>query len=488
MKILMVCSEFAPIAKTGGLADAVSGLSTALTDRGHDVRVLIPHYDHLATVAAAPAILVADSGGFRFHAWPFAGKGPRLYSVELVGSREPVIYTGDERDALRFLQLSVAALRFGDAIGWRPEILHSHDWQTGLVSALPGARELAPTVLTIHNMGHQGAYSAKVLAGNEFADLSKLVDPRARSRRAINYLRAGILSATEITTVSPTYAKEIQTRALGMGLHTVIAPRARDLSGILNGIDTAIWNPENDPYLRHHFSAQNLAGKAELKGSLMRELGLTAGERAPLIGVVSRLERQKGIDILISAFPRLLRKTRAQFAVHGRGRAEFSRKLSALARRWPSRLWFDGGFEEALAHNIIAASDMVLLPSRYEPCGLVQLYAQRYATIPVAHRTGGLIDTIEPFDPATARGTGVMFPRLTARHLTDAVAQALEWFDTPELWQQMVANAMRADFSWRRQVEPYEALYRRIANADGSVKFPATAIHCAGASADGSIV
>jgi starch synthase len=166
----------------------------------------------------------------------------------------------------------------------------------------------------------------------------------------------------------------------------------------------------------------------------------------------------------------LLRRTQAQFAVHGVGRAEFSRKLFALARRWPSRLWFNCGYEETLAHNVIAGSDMALLPSRYEPCGLVQLYAQRYATIPIAHRTGGLADTIEPFDPATARGTGVMFQRPTVRHLTDAVITALHWFDTPELWARLVANAMRADFSWCKQVVHYEALYRRAADAHGTAK------------------
>ena len=459
MKILMVCSEFAGLAKTGGLADATAGLSGALAARGHDVRVLLPKYSHLPPPVVAVEAFTDASGRFRFLTWG-TSSGPRFYLLDLRSSTENVIYAGDERDALRFLELSAAVPPLCAAVDWHPDVFHCHDWQTALVPALPGARVVAPAVLTLHNLGHQGAYGADVLAGNPFADLTRFVDARARRKRAINFLRIGIGAAAAITTVSRRYAKEICSPEQGMGLERVLEARAADLTGIVNGVDYSVWSPDCDAFIEHRFDASNLEPKHRLKRSLCERLKLAADGAPPLIGVVSRLDPQKGIDLLVRALPSLLRATQANFVIHGAGRPKIAAKLGALARKCGPRVSFIEGYDEATAHEIVAASDVALLPSRYEPCGLIQLYALRYGTIPVARATGGFLDTIEPVDAPEGSGTGFLFEKANARHLKRAVLHALDVFGNRGLWARIVANAMRANYSWEKPVERYEAVYR----------------------------
>ncbi len=455
MRILMVSAELAPLAKTGGLADAVAGLSSALADKGHDVRVLMPEY------AEPSGATVYDGGGFTV---ALAESAPvpvyRIASPE-IGS-DGRIYAGDESDAARFWAFSRAATEAAAALAWRPDIVHCHDWHAALVPALAArqpALEGAGTVLTLHNIGFQGAYPRNALPEDAAAFFASIGDGAGRDW--INFLETGIRRASAVTTVSPTYAREISTPELGMGLDALLRERGDDFVGILNGVDYKQWSPETDPFITPRFRIGDGDGKRRVKRALVTELGLT--DDAPLIGAVSRLFEQKGIDLLVAALPVLLERTRARFAVLGSGDPDLESALTAAAKAQPDRVAFRCGYDEGLAHRIIAGSDCLVVPSRYEPCGLTQLYALRYGTVPIVRKTGGLADTVTHYDPHTGDGTGSVFEHADVTGLIWGITTALEWYASPTDWERLRRNAERLDFSWRRQSEPYEALYWRIA-------------------------
>ncbi|HLF09700.1 MAG TPA: glycogen synthase [Gammaproteobacteria bacterium] len=461
----MVCSEYAPLAKTGGLADAVTGVSAALCARGHDVRVLLPKYSHLPPAGTAVKPPSGKAVKFRYLELPRLPKTPLVYLLDLPELASGEIYTGDARDASRFVQLAEAALLLGETLRWQPDILHCHDWHAALVPALQEARALspaAPTVLTLHNIGYQGVFPTSVLAEHGYADLLGVIDAGALVGGVVNFLRAGIGNATAITTVSPTYAKEICTPEHGMGLEDLLAARRNDLTGILNGVDYATWSPDRDPLLPEHYDARDLRPKHALKTALCARLGLIPDQTAPLLGVVSRLVPQKGIDLLLAVIPTLLRESRASLALLGSGEPALTEALRALAAYHPRRVSFTQAYDETLSHHILAGSDMVLVPSRYEPCGLTQLYALRYGTIPVVRATGGLADTIAHFDPVTGEGNGSVFENADPGGLLWGTRTALQWFEEPAAWSRLIANAMSADFSWHKQIKHYEAVYRRL--------------------------
>jgi starch synthase len=495
MNILMVCSEFAPLAKTGGLADAVTGLSVALSARGHDVRVLLPKYEHMAAAglglvpvgdpgakhryfevvpAADPAPSRGAKGSASSSAATGAGSppgkarrrpGPRIYLLDLAELTPGTIYLGDERDAGRFMRLSDAAVALPDALGWQPDILHCHDWHAALVPLLQRGRYPAravPTVLTLHNIGYQGVFASDVLATYGFEQILSVAAPDALTGDAINFLRAGLRSADLLTTVSPTYAREIRTPEFGMGLEDVLNDRADDLVGILNGVDYDVWSPTSDPFIDIHYNATNVSPKYRIKGALEQRMGLLPDQNAPLLGVVSRLAAQKGIDLVAALLPTLVSATRANFVFLGNGDATVAAELRRLATAHPRRIAFTDGYDEQLAHQIFAGSDVALVPSRYEPCGLTQMYALRYGTIPVVRATGGLADTIHHFDPALGTGNGSVFRDPDPPGFLWGVRCALGWFDNPTAWSRLIANAMAADFAWRKQVRPYEVAYRGL--------------------------
>jgi starch synthase len=476
MKVLMVCSEFAPLAKTGGLADAITGLSNALSERGADVRVLLPNYATLR--APTIAELQSPDGAYRYlelggpmRSGESKERGrrarhPHVYALDLAELTADVIYTGDSRDAGRFLRLADAALPLCAALDWTPDVIHCHDWHAALVPVVQRARQSAvsvPTVLTLHNIGYQGVFAEDVLEEFGFGALRAAMPPDAISSGNVNFLRAGVRAAGTITTVSPTYAFEIRTPAFGMGLEDAITERGDDVVGILNGVDYDVWGPTKDPFIEVRYDAGNIAPKYRLKGSLCMRLGLEPDQNAPLVGVVSRLVSQKGIDLLTAVLPVLLAETRANFAILGNGDAGVAGDLARFAAEQPRRVSFTDGYDEPLAHQIFAGSDVFLVPSRYEPCGLTQMYALRYGTIPVVRATGGLADTISHFDPATQTGNGSVFRDADPGGLLWGVRSALAWFDDPKVWPQIIANAMAADFSWRKQVKPYEVLYKELA-------------------------
>jgi starch synthase len=464
MKILMVCAEYAPLAKTGGLADAARGLSTALASRGHDVRVLMPRYSHLPATGKGVEALADPAGKFRYIALPAASRAPRVYLLDLPELARGPIYTGDERDGSRFLKLADAAFGLVAALDWPPDVLHCHDWHAALVPVFQAVRPVAqaPAVLTLHNIGYQGVFPTRLLADHGYADLAPAIDGKAFSNGTVNFLRAGISSAAAITTVSPTYAQEVCTPAYGMGLDDLLTARRADLTGILNGVDYATWSPQRDPYLPEHYSSGDLTPKYKLKGAVSVRLGLVPDQNAPMVGLVSRLVEQKGIDLLIAALPTLLRESRATFAVLGSGESVYTAALRAAAAQHPRRVSFTEGYDEPLAHHLIAASDLLLVPSRYEPCGLTQLYALRFGVVPVVRATGGLADTVQHFDPATGRGNGSVFRDADVGGLLWGIREALGWFDDPALWLRLIGNGMRADFSWSKQIKAYESVYRGL--------------------------
>jgi starch synthase len=519
MNILMVCSEFAPLAKTGGLADAVTGLSNALSARGHDVRVLLPKYEHLAgagteirpagaaaakyryfeVVSAAAAGTAAAqargaakavrargmkeaAAGARATATPVRARGtrtpggkgrrvgPRIYLLDLAELTPGKIYHGDERDAGRFLRLADAAVELADALDWQPDVLHCHDWHAALVPLVQRARGPArsvPTALTLHNIGYQGVFADDVLATYDLEEVRAVTAPDAFAGDTINFLRAGLRAADVVTTVSPTYAVEVRTPAFGMGLEDVLNERAGEVVGILNGVEYDVWSPNSDPFIDTHYDATDVSPKYRIKGALGQRTGLLPDQDVPLLGVVSRLATQKGIDLVAAVLPTLIAATRANFVFLGDGDATLAAELRRLAAAHPRRIAFTEGYDEPLAHQIFAGSDILLVPSRYEPCGLTQMYALRYGTIPVVRATGGLADTIEHFDPAAGTGNGSVFRDADPSGLLWGVGCALAWFDDPTTWSRLIANAMAADFSWRKQVRHYEVTYRRMIEQRG---------------------
>jgi starch synthase len=450
----MISSELAPWAKTGGLADAVAGLSAALGRHGHSVVVLLPRYttvrvrkaSRLPVPAGTPygLLQLQDDAPFR----TVLLDAPQLFA-------DAAIYTGDARDAARFIALCEAAERLPGALRWRPDIVHCHDWHAALVPAMTAhAASRSPCVLTLHNIGYQGQFAADVVDLNRHPELSAFIDDDG-----INFLKAGIAQADAITTVSPSYAREILTEEYAMGLQDVLRAREADLRGVLNGVDYGTWSPDTDPHIEQHYGRGDLAPKHEVKRKLLAATGLQADVSRPLIGIVTRLVAQKGIDLVTEALPTLLQETDAAFVVLGSGDPALAATLRNLSTGNPLRVSFREGYDEALAHKILAGSDFVLVPSRYEPCGLTQLYALRYGSIPIVRKTGGLADTIEHFDPATGVGNGCVFEHPDTGGLIWATRTALNWYRDPADFAQLVDNAMRADHSWDRRIGDYESLY-----------------------------
>jgi starch synthase len=480
MHILMVTAEFAPLAKTGGLADAVAGLSRALVSAGHQVRVLLPRYAHLHDQPTARQPFTI--GTSRFFALAGTSTEPEVWLTDTVPAHgEPgpfddnVIYTGDDRDAARFLALSTAAAAVATSDEWRPDVMHCHDWHAAMAAAMLSSDEVSepqrlPVLLSLHNVGYQGVFGLNVLADERFAALRELVRRDGDGERyrtadddpAVNFLRTGIRHATRLSTVSSTYAREIQGADYGMGLEDLLSARAADLSGILNGVDYSHWDPATDPHLPAPYDAAHPSPKRLSTEALCQRLTLSGDGASTVIGVVSRITWQKGIDVLAEALPTLLERTDARFAILGTGDTEVVAQLHDIAAADPARVGFVEGYDEALAHLIFAGSHLLLVPSRYEPCGLTQLYALRYGTTPVVRKTGGLADTILPFDPSSGHGNGAVFETCTPAALTDAVCAAVGWYRNPALREQLVRNGMLADYSWARQVAEYEALYGKL--------------------------
>ncbi|MBI4026549.1 MAG: glycogen synthase GlgA [Verrucomicrobia bacterium] len=475
MNIVMIASEMTPFAKTGGLGDVMGSLPHALSRRGHEIAAFIPLYRCVNTGSAEK--LRQDRVQLGQRAADFTVyriEQRRGVSVYAIGKGEYFdrddLYGTGTRDygdnAERFIFFSKAAVQAVQSLGLQPHVVHAHDWQAAFVPVQlragdsPVALREVPVVFTIHNLAFQGMFDAR-----EFQHTN--LPPHFFSVNGlefyshINLMKGGILFANEATTVSRRYAQEIQTPEHGWGLDGVLRARRNPVRGIMNGVDTAVWNPETDPHLPHPFTAKTLADKRKCKTALARELGLETSGKKPLFGVVSRFAQQKGMDLLLNTFPQMLKRG-AAFAILGNGEARYEDAFRRLAGDHPRQIGLKIGFDDRLAHRIYAGSDFFLMPSLYEPCGLSQLYAMRYGAIPVVRATGGLDDSIQEWEPERRQGTGFKFERAEPEALMAALDRAMSVLGRPSLMAALRRNAMAADFSWEKSAREYEAIYESL--------------------------
>lgn len=474
VRVLAVASEVYPIVKTGGLADVAGALPMALKAHGVELRTLMPGY---------PEVMRLLSGADEIRRWPdyFGGPG-RL----LAGSRDgldlfvldvPHLYARPGNpyvttegvdwpdNGVRFAALSRVAADIGHGLvaAFVPDVVHAHDWQAGLAPAYlhydGGARP--GTVMTIHNMAYQGKFDRTL------ADAIGL--PRDASFDVhgleyfggISFLKAGLQLADRITTVSPTYAREIQSDEGGMGLGGLLRERASVLSGILNGIDTEVWNPQTDAHIAYRFGAQDLTFRAANKAVLQQQFNLDSSDEAPLLGVISRLSWQKGLDLLLEAIPTILNQG-MQLALLGSGDRDLQERYQAAARANPGRIGVLIGYDEVLAHLIQAGADALLVPSRFEPCGLTQLCALRYGAVPIVSRVGGLEDTIVDIGETGQNATGFKFGPVTADAFAGTLRKANAAFHDKPTWRRLQLSGLATDVSWRNRAGEYAALYRGL--------------------------
>jgi starch synthase len=477
LRVLQLAAEVTPFAKTGGLGDVVAGLSRFLGRTGHDVRIFLPFYSHLAWerdryvpvdfIQDVPVQLGRRRFTYSLRTAPLPGSEVDAYFVDcpdLFG--HGAIYHGDWDDSLRFALLSVAAFECAQRMGWSPDVVHCHDWHTALAPVYRRAFfdwdqlfERTKTVLTIHNLGFQGIVDRMRLADLGLDRYSHLLD---LSPGHLNFFRNGILSVDALTAVSRTYAREIQTPEKGFGLDGLLRVRADRLVGIVNGVDYDTWDPETDPHIPYHYSARELSGKATMKRALLREIGINQGTAAPVLGIVSRLTPQKGLDLAFGVLPELLSRRDLRVVALGSGEPRYEEFFRRLQGSFPGKAWFYQGFNEKLAHWIEAGADLFLMPSRFEPCGLNQMYSLRYGTPPVVHRTGGLADTVELFDATTGEGTGFIFDHFVPEGLRWALDYALDIYPNRVTWEKLMRNGMAKDFSWDVQGKEYVELYGRV--------------------------
>jgi starch synthase len=475
LKVLFVASECAPFSKTGGLGDVAGSLPKALARRGIDARVVMPLYagipwhdlERLEGMLAVPTGLGDRRGSVRMGKLP-QSQVPVYFLEHHHYFDRPYIYGPPDKaypDNLeRFTFLSRGALELSKALGFVPDIVHANDWQTALVpvyvNTVEWAKPLhgAASVYTIHNLAHQGVFDSGALF------ITGLGREHYHSREfehfgTTNLTKAAFYHSTLLNTVSPTYAREIQTPAEGFGLDGVLSERSGDLWGVLNGIDTHEWSPESDPHIPAHFGLGRLAGKAECKRALQKESGLAVRDDVPLFGLIGRLTPQKGVDVLAQILRGLL-DLDLQILLLGAGDSDAERYFSHVSWLRPDRFRAFIGFDNPRAHRIEAGADFFLMPSRFEPCGLNQLYSLRYGTLPIVRATGGLNDTVVQYDEHTGSGTGFRFQDLTPGALYDVIGWALStWYHKRPHIEKMRIQAMQQDFSWDRSAEAYERLY-----------------------------
>jgi len=475
LKILFAASECVPFCKTGGLADVVGALPKELRKQRHDVRIILPKYRTVrgqefeiketretVSIPMGARIEKAEIRQAR------TDKRIPVYFIHHEGyfGRSGLYRTSDgdyPDNGERFAFFSHAVLEACKAMQFRPDIIHVHDWQTGLIPAYlktiyheDSFFQHTATVMTVHNMAYQGVFSKNILPRIGFS-WSEFTPEKLEYYDQLSFLKAGMVYADALTTVSPTYAKEIQTPEFGRGLQGVVQSREGVLSGILNGLDPDDWNPEKDLFLTTTFGADRMAGRVENKLELQRSLQLPVRADIPMLGIVSRLDPQKGMDLLAEILPTVLRS--AQVVILGQGDPAIQERLEQFQQEFPESFRVRSDFNEPLAHKIYGGSDMFLMPSRFEPCGLAQLIAMRYGSVPVVSNTGGLRDTVLP---VTAHGgTGFLFHSGDAAAFLGAIQEALHWYSDKGKWHDIQKRAMQTDFSWMPSTNAYLRVYRQ---------------------------
>ncbi|MBU6460203.1 MAG: glycogen synthase GlgA [Proteobacteria bacterium] len=476
LAVLFVTSEISPFIKTGGLADVSASLPAALQQLGVDIRVLTPAYPSL--LEALPTTHSHDNlflSSIGTNVGIIKAIHPTLDIPLYLLDYPPYFHrTGGPYQDIRGKDWQDNVWRFGllgeaaAAIGcfqlphqFAPAIVHCNDWQTGLAPAYLHfcKKPHASSLMTIHNLAFQGNFPPLILPRLDLPweayNLNGL-----EFFGHVSFMKAGLQYSDAITTVSPTYAQEIQTEELGFGFNGLLHERREALTGILNGIHETEWDPARDPFLEHHYSRDNLANKSKCKQALKKKLGLDS-QNSPLIGVVSRMTYQKGLDLFIEIAP-LLISSGAQLAILGNGEAPLENQFRDLASRFPGKIALRIGFDEALAHQITAGADLFVMPSRYEPCGLNQMYSQHYGTPPIVHATGGLADTVADFRKNPSKATGFMFHEPTSQALLTSVKLALNCYQQQASWHKIIKQGMKQDFSWKRNAQQYIEVYNRI--------------------------
>jgi starch synthase len=473
LRILFAASEGLPFSKTGGLADVIEALPKALVAQGHELAVVLPRYRGIKTsMVVMPSVTIPLGSRLRF---PSIADGTMLNGVRYFFVDDPGYFdrdgiyggsTGDFPDnAERFSEFSRATIEIAKHV-WPADVIHCHDWQTALVPVLlrslystdPLLKDI-PVIFTIHNLGYQGQFPAAVL--DRAGIPPEVYNPAGLEYYGdVNLLKGGLVYSDYLTTVSKKYAEEIQTPEFGFGLDGVVRSRRDHLVGILNGVDYAAWNPEKDKLIAATYSAKDLTGKHVCKKDLLEIFGLSPEYQSrPLLGIVSRFADQKGFD-LIAAIAKELMLEDVILTVLGTGDRRYEELFETLANEFPGRVGVRIAYDNELAHKIEAGADMFLMPSRYEPCGLNQIYSLKYGTVPIVRTTGGLDDTVESFDVEHGTGTGFKFEPYTGAALLDAVRLALHHFADERIWKRIQLNGISKDFSWKRPATEYAKLYK----------------------------
>lgn len=475
MKVLFVASEAVPFIKTGGLADVMGALPKALAQKGVDVRLVIPKYSGIAdAVKEKMKTVVTGTVNLSWRQLYYGVEaveqdGVTVYFIdnEWYFKRDNLYGYGD--DAERFAYFCRAVLTMLPAVDFKPDIIHCNDWHTGLMGVFlkedfrhdPFYKDMK-LVYTIHNLKYQGIYPPSIMRDIIGLPQELFDNGNLECDGCVNYMKSGLVYADRVTTVSPTYAQEITYPYFGEGLDGYIRANSGKVSGILNGLDVDTYNPETDPYIKKQYSvATARADKRENKDALRAELGLRIKRGVPLIAMVTRLVEDKGLDLVMRIMDELV-DDEVQLVLVGTGDAGYEDAFRELAYRHPNKVSANIMFNEALAHKVYAASDMFLMPSRYEPCGLSQLIALRYGSIPIVRETGGLKDTVHPFDKYSGQGNGLTFPNFNAHELLFTTKRALGYYEDDSIWDQLVKNAMNSDYSWNQSADAYISLYESV--------------------------
>ena len=480
LKICLTASEFTPLAKTGGLADVASALSAYLDGQGHDVRALIPFYASIDTTGLdiQPVEfmqdLVMECGPHRIR-WSvdtaeLKDQSMRIYLLRCPALYDrPEIYTSEGDEHLRFILLTRAAIEMCQHMGFAPDIFHCHDWHTAMAPLYLKSLykwdklfEDTRSVLTIHNIGYQGIFNADILPDTNLAGSAHVFHQEDLGLGRISFLKTGVLYADLVTTVSPTYAEEILRPDHGMGLQDLLIERRDSLIGILNGVDYGEWNPGTDDLIPFKYTASKMSGKKKNKQALMEELELDSTHDMPLVGMVTRLTYQKGIELIQKVVPTLLQERRFAMAVLGSGEPRYEHFFTWLQNNFRDRVCFYRGYSNKLAHQIEASADIFLMPSRFEPCGLNQMYSLKYGTVPIVRKTGGLADSVQLFSARTGEGTGIVFNDFNAQAFGWALNTALDLYEEKKTWNTLRRNGMKMDYSWQNQGAIYVDTFRKL--------------------------
>ena len=479
LRILQISAECAPFAKTGGLADVSAALSRYLAAAGHDVRLVVPLHQRvkaraqLRPVAGLQDLKVRLGGRDQwFSIWESdapRSKAPVWFVRAPQYFERESLYTDDADEAQRFALLTHAAFLSCQHTSWAPHVVHAHDWHAALAPLLLRTHYAwdrlfkdARSLLSIHNLGYQGWFPAAAVDELGLADERHLLHQDHLQEGRLGFLVTGLLWADMLSTVSATYAKEIQTDEHGVGLQGILRSRADRLKGIVNGIDSDEWDPSSDPRIPHHYALGELEGKRRMKAALLERVGLPPTTTAPVFGIVSRLTVQKGFELVHDAISVPLRREDMRLVVLGSGEERYERFFGWLAQTFPGKVAYLQSYDEELSHWIEAGSDAFLMPSRYEPCGLNQMYSQRYGTVPLVRRTGGLADTVQDWDPAARTGTGFVFDRFDAQSFHQALERVFATWRDQDSWRRLQAQGMALDWSWEKRIGEYVELYRSL--------------------------